>query len=176
MVSELKLVGVIVSDDLRWKKNTDYICQKATQKLWTLRRLKNFNLDIFKIFDVYSKEIRSLLELAVPVWHSGLTKQESEKIEKIQKTAFKIILGNNYLNYDVACTLFEVEPLDFRRIELCLNFAKKDMKKDNSIFIKNLDIGKTRRKPDIVKNIKCRTKRFEKSSLPYLSRLLNNVD
>ena len=69
VVSELKLVGVIVSDDLRWKKNTDYICQKATQNLWTLRRLKNFNLDIFKIFDVYSKEIRSLLELAVPVWH-----------------------------------------------------------------------------------------------------------
>ena len=97
-------------------------------------------------------------------------------IEKIQKTAFKIILGDNYLNYDVACTLFGVEPLDFRRIELCLNFAKKDMKQDNSIFIKNLDIGRTRRKPDVVKNIKCRTKRFEKSSLPYLSRLLNNVD
>ena len=105
-----------------------------------------------------------------------MIKQESEKIEKIQKTAFKIILGDNYLNYDVACTLFGVEPLDFRRIELCLNFAKKDMKKDNSIFIKNLDIGRTRRKPDLVKNIKCRTKRFEKSSLPYLSRLLNNVD
>jgi hypothetical protein len=70
------LVGVIISDDLRWLKNTDYFCQKATQKLWTLRRLKKFNLDIFKIFDVYSKEVRSLLELAVPVWHSGLTKHE----------------------------------------------------------------------------------------------------
>ena len=176
VVSELKLVGVIISDDLRWLKNTDYICQKAAQKLWTLRRLKKFNLDIFKIFDVYSKEVRSLLELAVPVWHSGLTKHESARIETIQKTAFKIILGDNFVNYDVACTLFGVEPLELRRVDLCLNFAKKDLKKDHSIFVKQRVVTRTRRIPDKVKEIKCRTQRFQKSSLPYLSRLLNKSD
>ena len=28
-VREIKLVGVIISDDLKWGKNTRYICQKA---------------------------------------------------------------------------------------------------------------------------------------------------
>ena len=88
VVSEMKLVGVIINHDLRWKKNTDYICQKATEKLWTLRRLKKFSLDTSQIFDVYVKEVRSLLEYAVPVWHSGLTRQQTNQIERIQKTAF----------------------------------------------------------------------------------------
>ena len=52
VVPHIKLIGVIVSNDLRWFKNTNYICNKATQKLWTLRRLKKYNMDIFKIFDV----------------------------------------------------------------------------------------------------------------------------
>ena len=73
-VPETKLLGVIVSQDLKWNKNTDYICQKARQKLWILRRMLNFDLTIHQLFDVYIKEVRSILELAVPVWHSGLSK------------------------------------------------------------------------------------------------------
>ena len=97
VVSEIKLVGVIVNHHLRWQKNTDYICQKATEKLWTLRRLQKFSL---------VKEVRSLLEYAVPVWHSGLTKKQTNQIEKIQKIAFKIILGDDYISFDVACTQY----------------------------------------------------------------------
>ena len=173
LVSEIKLVGVIVSDDLRWQKNTDYICQKATQKLWTLRRLRKFNLDINKQLDVYVKEVRSLLEYAVPVWHSGLTKRQSGQIEKIQKTAFQIILGDDFTNYEVACTLLGVEPLEFRRIQLCINFSKKDIKKDNTIFSRATTYANTRRTSNVVKETLCRTHRYEKSSLPFLSKLLN---
>ena len=66
-ISETKLVGVIVSEDLKWHKNTAYICGKARSKLWILRRLLKVDLDIHQMFDVYSKEIRSILEMAVPV-------------------------------------------------------------------------------------------------------------
>ena len=173
VVSEIKLVGVIVNHDLRWQKNTDYICQKATEKLWTLRRLQKFSLDTFQIFDVYVKEVRSLLEYAVPVWHSGLTRQQTNQIEKIQKTAFRILLGDNYISYDVACTLLGVEPLELRRTQLCLNFSKKDLKKDNTIFKKCPVMPQTRRVPNLVQKIFCRTQRYENSSLPYLSKLLN---
>ena len=129
VVSEIKFVGVIVNHDLRWQKNTDYICQKATEKLWTLRRLQKFSLDTFQIFDVYVKEVRSLLEYAVPVWHSGLTNKQTNQIEKIQKIAFKIILGDDYISYDVACTLLGVEPLELRRTQLCLNFPRNFFKR-----------------------------------------------
>ena len=62
-----KLLGVIDSENLKWYKNTEYICTKAIQKLWLLRRMLNLDLSIYQMFDVYTKEVRSILELAVPV-------------------------------------------------------------------------------------------------------------
>ena len=87
VISETKLVGVIISNDLKWKKNTDYVCQKARTKLWTLRRLRRMSFDVSHLLDFYVKEIIPRLELAVPVWHSSLTKIQSAQIERIQKAA-----------------------------------------------------------------------------------------
>ena len=124
---------------------------------------------------VVAKEIRSILELAVPAWHSGLTKQQSADIERVQKISFKLILGDQYENYDNACNFFSTETLEQRRVKLCLKFASKNLKSENSLFIRNTSARNTRQKPKLVKEIKCRTKRFEKSSIPYLSRLLNTA-
>ena len=55
---QLKLVGVIVSQDLKWQKNTDYICTKASQKLWIIKRLKKFKLNIFQLLDVCDKSMQ----------------------------------------------------------------------------------------------------------------------
>ena len=87
--------------------------------------------------------------------------------------AFKIILGEHYISYEVACTIFGVEPLDLRRTQLCYKFSRKDLKKVNTLFDKNQQTTVTRSKPSLVKEYKCRTSRFEKSSVPYLSKLLN---
>ena len=89
---QLKLVGVIISDDLRWGPNTEYICKKATQRLWVLRRMKIYKLDTEHLVETYMKEVISLLEMAVPVWHSGLTKKQAREIERVQKNALYIIL------------------------------------------------------------------------------------
>jgi hypothetical protein len=124
---------------------------------------------LFLILD--TKESRSILELAVLVWHSGLTAKQTRDIERVQKTALIIILGTNVMNYEVACTLLGIEPLAYRRETLCLNFAEKDVKKDNSLF--NKSEVNTRNK-NLVIEPKCNTKRFRNSSIPYLSRLLNN--
>ena len=169
----MKLVGVMVSSDLRWTKNTEYICQKAMQRMWVLRRMKGVKLDAEYLLDTYKKEIRSLLELAVPVWHSGLTVKQASDIERVQKTALHIVLGEDFINYDMACTIAEIEPLDIRREQLCLNFARKDIKKDNSLFNKVETTMNTRR-PKLVVEPRCNTKRFQKSSIPYLSQLLNH--
>ena len=74
VVSEQTLLGVVISEDLRWSKNTDFICSKARRKLWVLRRMMTLDLDVHQLFDVFKKEIRSILEYAVPVWHSSITK------------------------------------------------------------------------------------------------------
>ena len=113
-ISETKLVGVIVNENLKWHKNTAYICGKARSKLWILRRLLKVDLDIHQMFDVYSKEIRSILVMAVPVWHPGLTKKQSADIESVQKMAMKIILQDQYVDYKLACSTLSAKTLEER--------------------------------------------------------------
>ena len=62
-----------MTSDVKWAANTDFICKKAFKKMCTIRRMKVLNVEPLLILDVYLKEIRSVLELAVPPWHSGLT-------------------------------------------------------------------------------------------------------
>ena len=173
-IPETKLVGVILCESLRWHKNTAYICQKARQKMWLLRRMLKLGLDVATMFDVYTKEVRSILELAVPVWHSGLTKLQTMDIERIQKISFKLILGTKYVNYKQACRYLSAQTLEERRIKLCLKFAKKNYKSENCMFTKVGTTVNTRQRTKLVKEYKCRTGRYQKSSLPYLAKLLNS--
>ena len=172
-ITHTKLVGVVVSEDLRWYKNTEYICQKARKKLWILRRLAALGFNKNTLFDVYTKEVRSILELAVPVWHSGLTLKQSQDIERIQKIAFRIILGSDYQSYQLACLQLSAQTLQSRRLKLCLKFSMKNLKSENCLFEK-IDRNVKTRKQDLVKEFKTNTTRYQNSSLPFLARLINS--
>jgi hypothetical protein len=69
------------------------------------------------------KEIRSVLELAVPAWHSGLTLRQSADIERVQRVALYIILsdcntGTCDFTYDMTLVTLNLEPLEIRREKL----------------------------------------------------------
>ena len=136
--------------------------------------MQSLELNQSQLFDVYTKEIRSILEMAVPVWHSGLTKQQSKDIENVQKLAFKVIMKHRYKTYELACKNFNTITLEERRVQLCYRFARKNLKSDHSYFSEIATDIRTRNRPGIrVKEVKCNFSRFSKSSIPYLARLLN---
>ena len=174
ITSEKTLLGVIITDDLKWKRNTEYIVSKARRKIWILRRLLHLDLSIFDLFNVYTKEIRSLLEFAVPVWHSSLTRKQSTSIEAVQKLAFRIILRNRYTDYFHACATFETETLEQRRHKLCINFAKKNVKSEHCLFTFPTHTVNLRQRKQKVNEFKFNTRRFQRSSLPFLASLLNS--
>ena len=174
-VKEIKLVGVYVTEDLKWQRNTDYICSKARRKLWLLRRMKELNLSTMQLLDVYGKEVRSILEMAVPVWHGALTQKQNKAIERVQKVAFKIILNHSYKSYNNALKTLDQETLYQRRVNICKKFASKNIKSEFSLFEKHPHHPNTRSKPKIAKEFKCNTTRYSKSSLPFLSKLLNTM-
>ena len=174
-VSEKKLLGVIVSSDLKWAKNTMFICEKARQKLWILKRMLNFGFTHVEAYDVYQKEVRSVLEYAVPVWHSGLTHKQSSEIESIQRLAFKIILGPAYVTYEAACSYFRTLTLEQRRLDICLKFVRKNIESDNSLFEPaNIHGRNLRPRKTKVRETKCNTVRFQRSSIPFLATLANS--
>ena len=90
--------------------------------MWALRRMKALNMDSDIILDFYIKEVRCHLELAVPVWHSGLTVKQSLDIERVQRAAVSILTGKTEFDYSHVCSSLNIKPLHIRRFELC----KKD--------------------------------------------------
>ena len=91
VVGSNKVLGVIISSDLKWSKNTTYVTDRARKRIWTLRRLLDLGLPNDFILDVYSKEIRTLLEYCVPVWHGALTLADTMQILKNQKTLLRLL-------------------------------------------------------------------------------------
>ena len=118
----------MIRSDMKWYDNTDYVCEKGYSRLWMLRRLKGLGASETEMMDVYTKQVRSVLELAVPVWQPALTQIEIKQIERVQRCALYIILGEHFTNYDQAMDLLECESLNIRRLQLCESFAKKSAK------------------------------------------------
>ena len=175
VVYQTKLLGVICTSDSKWAENTSYIVKKAASKLWMVRRLKWMGADEHILHEMYILHIRTVLEFAAPLWHSSLTVSDQNRIERVQKMAFSIILGPAYTNYDVALTLLEEETLLNRRKQLCLNFASKSSKDPQHSHMfpatnPNRPVTRNRKK---FHETKCRTMRLYKSAIPYLIRLLN---
>ena len=120
--------------------------------------------------DVYIKQCRSVFELAVLAWSPGLTLSESNQIERVQKTALAIILGEEYTKYSNALKILKLDTLVDRREGLCLRFANKAYASDkfNKWFCEsdNTELQ--------LSEVKTRTARYWKSPLPYLTDLLND--
>ena len=183
MVEVFKLLGVMIRSDLKWFDNTDYICIKGYSRLWMLRRLVNLGATRSEMLDVYQKQVRSVLEMAVPVWQPGLTQLEVKQIERVQRTAFYIILGDKYLSYENARDVLESEELSERRVKLCGNFVGKASKHQQfqNWFVENSDPipNTTRHNKNIERNkyqpVKTRTDRYADSPIPYLTNILNTL-
>ena len=134
-------------------------------------------IDQETIIDFYTKECRSILEYATPVWTSGLTKKLSAKIERVQKVALSIATGHysyGNTNYIEQCQLLGVEPLFICREKLNRKFALKTARNSRHIdlFQLNMSTHLTRNFVRYREPV-CRTARYRNSPLPYLTRLLN---
>ena len=182
VVDTFKLLGVIIRSDLRWCDNTSYLCKKGYSRLWLIRRLKVLGATKSEMLDVYIKQVRSILELAVPVWHPGLTKQDIKNLERVQKCAFFIILGESYISYEQSMRTLGCDSLNDRRYKLCQSFAKKAEKHSrfrnwfNEVKHEAKSFS-TRASEKLVKPkfmpVPARTDRYKKSPIPYLTELLN---
>lgn len=176
VVEEMKLLGVMIRSDLSWSTHTQYLTKKGFSRLWILRNLKRNGAQKTELLDIYIKMIRSVMEMASPVWNPGLTQGKEYELERVQKIALAIIMGPQYTSYNDAMVHCNLLSLATRRTDLCLNFIKKCYKspKFSQRFQKNdQTVVNTRSTKYPLKSVPSRTVRYAKSSLPYLTDLLN---
>ena len=143
--------------------------------MWMVKRLKSMGANKEELKLAYIQQVRCVLEIAVPAWNSGLTISEKLDIERVQRSFCHIIYGKDYSSYSVALSSLGLDTLEIRRTMLCRTFAIKSSKdkKFNKWFKPNDNGKNTRIKKSKFKKVHTRTKRFNKSAIPYLTKLLN---
>ena len=176
VVEEMRVLGITITSDMKWATNTNIMVTRANKKLWVLRRLKDSGAKEDDLVDIYCKQVRSLLELAVPAWHGGINKDDQMDIERIQKSACHIILGEDYTSYRNALKSLNLEALSVRRDKLCLKFAKRAEKhpKHRHWFKLNENDVNTRQDKLKYKDVFAKHNRFKKSPLAFLTGMLND--
>ena len=88
-VRETKLLGTILTSDMKWQHKTNNIVRKAFAKMEILSKLSGFGAPVGDLESIYLTCIRSHCEQSSVVWHSGLTIQEENDLERVQKVALK---------------------------------------------------------------------------------------
>ena len=138
----IKLLGVIISEDLKWSKNTSYIVKKVNSKFFMLNKLKQFGFNENELLTAWKVMVRPVMEYAAPLWHSGLSSGDTQKLENLQKRALAIVLGTVYIdnrryfkvhnigvNNKTALEHCNLESLEDRRvkthIEICIRNSQK---------------------------------------------------
>ena len=176
-VSNTRLLGTIIQENLSWDLNTANIVKKANARMQILRGVASFGASVSDMKDIYILFVRSLLEQSATVWHSSLSQQNINDLERVQKSALKIILGQKYTNYENSLLKLDILSLSERRKQLCLQFALKCTKnaKTKHMFPENLKKHEMEtRKSEKYLVQHANTERLKISSIIYMQHQLND--
>ena len=118
-VSSHKVLGVTISDTLRWNEHVCEIVSKASKRLYILRVLKRSGIPREDLINIFYALVRSVLEYACVTWSTSLSIiiYLKDKIERVQKRALRILFPA--LSYRDAIVAANSTRLNVRRDELC---------------------------------------------------------
>ena len=178
IISETKLLGVMVNDLLDWDSNTHFLVKRANARMRLLHKLVEFSVPQDDLVNIYILYIRSILEQSCQVWHNSLTLENFQDLERVQKNALKIILKDKYQSYSNALTKTGLSSLFERRSVLCLKFAKSCVKNEQTkdMFPLNpvkQDYQIETRSREKYQVTQAKTERLKNSAIPYMQGLLN---
>ena len=173
-VTVYKLLGLHVTDELKWQAHVSAICSKASKRLHFLRLLKRASMSIADLTHYYETIIRPIMEYACVVWHTSLTKGQNEQLERIQRRALRIIYGGD--NDGRRQALSTMRPLSDRRDQLCRKFFKKLLEPTSCLhqllpIARDDDVTERLRRAKRYLAPRTRTELFKKSAIVYA---LNN--
>ena len=142
-----------------------------------MAKLKYVGVSTEHLIELYCMHIRSLTEYCSTVFHSSLTQNLSKKIEAIQKTCLRVILGVMYVEYTAALEMCGLESLHTRREHRSLKFAIKCITHPTNSELFPLNPSKDThlvRNREHFKVTFCHTEKYKKSTIPTLQCKLNS--
>ena len=96
LISNDKILGVFVDNNLTWSDHIKHLMKKITSNIWFLSKIKTFLSQAHKV-QFYKSYIQIHIDFCNIVWESS-SESNKLKIFKLQKRACKIILDYNIDN------------------------------------------------------------------------------
>lgn len=90
-VEEFKFLGTILSSDLSWHVNSNSVLKKSRQRLYFLRKLKQFGVSREILIQFYGAIIQSILCNSITVWFGRVSSSDLGKLNSVVRAAEKII-------------------------------------------------------------------------------------
>jgi hypothetical protein len=179
IVEKTKILGTILTNNLSWNENCSNLIKKVNARMQLLRKVWSFGSSCQEMVHLWKVFCRSVLEQSCVLWDSGLTQENRNDLERTQKTFLKLVLQENYQNYNNALKISQLETLDKRRKKLTLKFAQTSLADgllhDLFPIIKKQHNMKTRNKGRY-KVFHANTERFKNSPILTMQRMLNKVE
>ena len=174
VVLETKLLGYWLTKDMKTERHVKYMLEICYKRLWAIIKLKKAGISNQDILHFFFMKIRSVLESNCPVFHSMLTQEQTDDIERLQKIVTRVILVDQYSSYEQACRLLSIQTLKQRRIQLCLTFSLKilENEKFKDFFRPNQNFSDIRSQEKFQVPF-AHTSRYQDSPKVYLTNLLN---
>ena len=176
VINQTKLLGVIVTDNLKWTENTKYLIKRANSRMEILRKLAKFSPPIEDMKNIYILYIRSILEQSACIWHCDLNEEDRVSLERVQKNALRNILQERYTGYEESLKILNLETLHDRRQKLLIKFGRKclTLPQTKELFPLNMKAHdmKTRHSEKYTV-LKAHTNRLMNSTVPTIQRMLN---
>ena len=173
----LKILGFVFGTRPNVQEHVRSVIKKFNARSWTIWNLKKVGLPTNDLLKIYFSLVRPVIEYAASAYHSLLTNEQSEEIERLQKRILKVIYGWTY-SYDTILTTQKIPSLKERRQELVTNFAQKSSKNPrfSSWFKKRAETPYNTRRRLEYEPTPLVTERDRKNPLTYMKDLLNRLN
>ena len=141
VVDKMKILGTTVTNSLSWDDNCSEMITKVNNRMRLIRNIKKFGATAQELVHLWIIFCRSVLEQSCVLWHSTLTQENIDDLERTQKTFAKLVLQNQYSSYKEALIKLNLLTLSDRRQHLCLNFARSGIENNTltDLLRKNME-------------------------------------
>ena len=158
-VKYVKILGCILSHDLKWIFFIDSLIKKASKRIYLMLCLKRAGCSPEVMFRCYSALIRPILLYAYPAW-CNLPVYLQKRLLIVERRVLRIV------NLD-----FEPPSLFLAGDKMCLKlFTKVAMESEHPLrcfFEERCDRARDLRGNSILRRPKCKTKRFSNSFIKF---------
>ena len=98
----IKIRGVLIDDRLNFSENVSKIVSQCNSRIFLLHHHKILGMGTTGLNTFYSSNVRSIISYTSPAWYCLLSQRDKDRLEKLQRSATKVILPEQDYNSRLA--------------------------------------------------------------------------